>query len=75
MELQEIVIIDKETNEIIAKLPFNLNEEPLILKKGLEIKVSYDKPFKTKNKKGLLVLNEKVEKTMTDLQEAIKEVE
>lgn len=75
MELQEIVIIDKETNEIIAKLPFNKNEEPLILKKGLEIKVSYDKPFKTKNKKGLLVLNEKVNKTMTDLQEAIKEVE
>ena len=74
MKIQEIIIIDEKSKEVIAKIPFNQNEEMLILKKGLELKVSYDKPFKTRNKKGMLMLNEKVEKTMTDLKEAIKEV-
>lgn len=73
MKLQEIVVIDEITKEIIVKLPFNMSDEPLILKKGLELKVSYDKPFKTKNKDGKLILNEKIKKTMSDLQEAIKE--
>jgi hypothetical protein len=75
MKIQEIIIIDEKSKEVIAKIPFNQNEEMLILKKGLELKVSYDKPFKTRNKKGLLVLTEKIEKTMTDLKEAIKEVD
>lgn len=73
MKLQEIIVIDEITKEVIIKLPFNMSDEPLILKKGLELKVSYDKPFKTKNIGGKLVLNEKVKKTMSDLQEAIKE--
>ena len=75
MKIQEIIIIDEKSKEVIAKIPFNQNEEMLILKKGLELKVSYDKPFKTRNKKGLLVLAEKIEKTITDLKEAIKEVD
>lgn len=65
--IQEIVIIDKETQEVIAQIPFNENNNMLILKKGTDMKVSYDKPFKTKNKRGRLVLNEKVDKTMSDL--------
>ena len=73
MKLQEIIVIDEITKEIIIKLPFNMSDEPLILKKGLELKVSYDKPFKTKNIDGKLILNEKVKKTMSNLQEAIKE--
>lgn len=75
MKIQEIVIINTKTKEIIAKLPFNANEEQLILKKGLDLKVSYDKPFKTKNRGNKLVLDETIDKTMTDLKEAIKEVE
>lgn len=72
MNVQEIIIIDKYTSEVIAQIPFNANENPLVLKKGLELKVSYDKPFKTKNKNGKLVLNEKVKSTMTDLKEKMK---
>lgn len=73
MKIQEIIIIDETTKEVIAKLPFNQNEEALILKKGLELKVSYDDTFKTDVIDGKLVLIEEIEKTMTDLKEAIKE--
>lgn len=72
MNVQEIIIIDKYTREVIAQIPFNANENPLILKKELELKVSYDKPFKTKNKNGKLVLNEKIKSTMTELKEKMK---
>lgn len=72
MNVQEIIIIDKYTREVIAQIPFNANENPLVLKKGLELKVSYDKPFKTKNKNGKLVLNEKIKNTMTELKEKMK---
>lgn len=72
MNVQEIIIIDKYTREVIAQIPFNANENPLVLKKGLELKVSYDKPFKTKNKNGKLVLNEKIKSTMTELKEKMK---
>lgn len=72
MNVQEIIIIDKYTREVIAQIPFNANENPLVLKKELELKVSYDKPFKTKNKNGKLVLNEKIKSTMTELKEKMK---
>lgn len=72
MNVQEIIIIDKYTREVIAQIPFNANENPLVLKKGLDLKVSYDKPFKTKNKNGKLVLNEKIKSTMTELKEKMK---
>ncbi len=72
MRIQEILIIDELTKEVIVQLPFNENQNPTVLKKGYEIKVSYDKPFKTKNIDGKLILNEKVKKTMSDLKEKLK---
>lgn len=73
MKIQEIIIVDEITKEVIAKLPFNQNQESLILKKGLELKVSYDDTFKTDVIDGKLILIEEIEKTMSDLQETIKE--
>jgi hypothetical protein len=74
MRIQEIIIIDKETKEVIAQIPFNESESPVILKKGLDMKVSYNKPFKTKNKGGKLVLIGKIKKTMSDLEEKRKKI-
>ena len=58
MKLKEIVVVDKETNELIARLPFGMNDNEIILKKGFDIKVSYDKPFEIENVDGKLVLKE-----------------
>lgn len=72
-ELKEIALINEETGELIALIPFNNSENELILKKGIELKLSYDKPFEIKLKDKKLYLAEEIKEKFSEHKEDKKE--
>jgi hypothetical protein len=74
-KIKEILIIDEKTKELIALIPFNESENELILKKGLDFKISYSEEFKLKNENGKLVLDEEITEKFSEYKDKNKEVE
>lgn len=72
-ELKEIALINEETGELIALIPFNNSENELILKKGIELKLSYDKPFEIKLEDKKLYLAEEIKEKFSEHKEDKKE--